>query len=262
VVAALRSVDAVTLLDDIRPIHLIERWRPDVYIKGGDYSQSQLRSGAAVEAYGGRVAVCPVAFDVSTTRLVERAAHASLYSTPSSVPRESQPLILLDRDGTLIRNVPFLRDPKQVALLPGVGEGLAALQEQGFRLALLTNQQGLGLGYFDYPEFVAVNQEMLRQLAPFGVRISKIYYCPHSVADQCSCRKPGTELIRHALQDFDVQPSACYVIGDSPSDRQAAIAAGCHAVLVAENGASFLHAVRQVGDSWRAKSVFIGASDA
>ena len=106
--------------------------------------------------------------------------------------------MLLDRDGTLIRDVPFLNDPAQVELLPGVGEGLAALQAAGFALAIVTNQQGVGLGYTTRQEMIAVNQRLFRELAPFGVLISRVYYCPHTAADHCDCRKPGTAMLRRA----------------------------------------------------------------
>ena len=247
-IAALRCVDAVTLLDDTRPIGLIERWRPDYYIKGGDYSPSDLRSAGDVEAYGGAVIVCPMEYRLSTTALIEKIGHLALYGDPEMLPVQTGPLALLDRDGTLIRNIPFLKDPSRVELLPGVGEGLADLQRLGFRLAIVTNQQGIGLGYCSYDEFIAVNQAMLRLLAPYGIRISKIYFCPHAVGDNCSCRKPGADLIRRALRDFGVEAQECYVIGDAESDRIAAATVGCHAFVTpgAEDARAFLDTVAAI----------------
>jgi rfaE bifunctional protein nucleotidyltransferase chain/domain len=236
-VAALRCVDAVTIMQDLRPSRLIEVLRPDFYIKGGDYTVSQLRSAKLVESYGGRCFVIPVEHEVSTSALIKRIEDFALYSLPEKLPKTtSSPLILLDRDGTIIENEHFLHDPTKVRLLSGAGEGLRTLQDRGCRLVVVTNQQGIGLGYFDYAAFVAVNSEMLRQLSQFGVAMSKFYFCPHSASDNCRCRKPGSLLIERALSDFNAAPTDCFFIGDSLSDMQAAHAAGCHGVLLSSGG--------------------------
>ena len=87
--------------------------------------------------------------------------------------------------------MPFLNDPAQVELLPGVGEGLAQLQAAGFAIAIVTNQQGIGLGYATRQEMIAVNQQIFRALGPFGVRISRVYYCPHTAADGAIAESPA-----------------------------------------------------------------------
>lgn len=234
-VAALESVDAVTVLEDDRPLNLLLRWKPDLYIKGGDYQTSSLRSGAAVEGYGGRVLVIPSAFATSTSAMIARIGAVLDHETPARIPkREYRGLVLLDRDGTLIRDVPFLDDPAAVELLPGVAEGLAALQSAGFALAIVTNQQGVGIGYYTTRRMIAVNQQIFRALAPSGVRISKIYYCPHTAADECDCRKPKAGLIERALRDFTMPPGKTFVIGDNATDAAAGRAAGCRTILVGE----------------------------
>ena len=116
-----------------------------MYIKGGDYQTSGLRSGAAVEAYGGQVVLLPFEVDSSTTSIIERIARAELYQAAGAATEPAR-LLFVDRDGTMIENVPYLSDPGHVRLLPGVGEGLAALQKAGFRIVMATNQQGIGLG--------------------------------------------------------------------------------------------------------------------
>ncbi|MBV9082320.1 MAG: HAD-IIIA family hydrolase [Acidobacteriaceae bacterium] len=231
-VAALRSVDAVMLMDDTRPTALIEALRPDVYIKGGDYQKQQLQSAPVVESYGGRCEIIPVEHEISSSSIIGRIEELSRYPSPEPPVASTGPVVFLDRDGTLIENVPFLRDPGRVRLLDGVGEGLRALQNGGFRLVIVTNQQGIGLGYFSYEDFVAVNSAILRQLATYGVKISKFYYCPHSLADECGCRKPGSMLIKRALKDLSAEPDQCFVIGDAKSDMEAAEDAGCTGILV------------------------------
>ena len=246
VVAALESVDAVTLLEEDRPLSLLLRWKPDLYLKGGDYQASSLRSAKAVEEYGGSAAVIASDFGTSTSAILERiaaiAAHRSEECRAQDPPKG---LALLDRDGTLIRNVPFLNDPEGVELLSGVGEGLAEMQAAGFGLAILTNQQGIGLGYTTRQEMIAINQRLFRALAPFGVLISRVYYCPHTAAERCDCRKPGAAMVRRAMEEFRVRAPRTVLIGDTPADMEAGRVAGCRTILVGERGIGFLEAARE-----------------
>ena len=238
VVAALGSVDAVTILEDDRPLQLLLRWKPDLYIKGGDYQSSSLKSGSAVEAYGGRVLVIPSDFATSTSAIIARIGAILEHKSPELAPkRDILGLILLDRDGTLIRDVGFLNDPAGVELLPGVGEGLAALQAAGYALAIVTNQQGVGIGYYTTQQMIAVNQQLFRALGPYGVRISKIYYCPHTAADQCGCRKPLSGMVDRAMRDFGMSGGRTFIVGDSAVDAAAGRAAGCRTVLIGDAAA-------------------------
>ncbi len=148
--------------------------------------------------------------------------------------------MFLDRDGTLIRDVPYLHHPDGVELLAGVVAGLRLLQAAGFRLVMVTNQQGIGLGYFTKQEFFAVNQRLLRALGESGVRIARIYYCPHSVADNCLCRKPNTLLLENALRKYQARAGDCYLIGNGACDMQAGARLGVMTVSVGgESAASY-----------------------
>jgi len=237
VVAALGSVDAVTILNDVRPLAQIQRWKPDFYIKGGDYGARQLRSAEAVTAYGGQVVTIPVSHLVSTSQIIERIVAVERLALPSPViGLPPKGIVFLDRDGTLLKESPYLSDPRDAELLPGVGEGLAELQRAGYRLVIVTNQQGIGLGYFDVREFIAVNTTLFRLLTPFGVMISRIYYCPHSAADDCECRKPGPGLLLRALREFGMEAARCFMVGDRDVDAMAGAGAGCSAVLVGAGG--------------------------
>jgi len=235
VIAGLAAVDAVTVLEDDRPLPLLLRWKPDLYIKGGDYQADELRSGDDVRAYGGKVEVIRPGFNTSSSKVIERIGALSAHTEPEAASAEAaRGLVLLDRDGTLIRNVPFLHDPARVEILPGVIEGLAKLQAAGLRLAIVSNQQGIGLGYFTIQDFISVNQALLRELGARGIRISKIYFCPHSLAEQCSCRKPAAGMVIRAMRDFNTAPEQTFLIGDSDEDMQAGAAAGCRTVRAGE----------------------------
>jgi rfaE bifunctional protein nucleotidyltransferase chain/domain len=255
VVSALACVDVAILMDDLRPEFLISSLKPDFYIKGGDYQIQQLRSAPLMHSYGGKCLVIPVTHEVSTTQMIRRIQALAAYAKPDEASANSgKPIIFLDRDGTIIQNIPFVNSPLRVQLLPGVGEGLRALQDKGFLLVVVTNQQGIGLGYFDYDEFVSVNSQMLKLLSEYGVQISRFYFCPHSLSDSCSCRKPGTKLIEDALAYFGSQAADCFLIGDSPSDVSCAERSGCNAILLSQNtqsdagftAASFSEAVNHI----------------
>ena len=244
VVAGLEAVDAVTLMEEDRPLSLLLRWKPDVYIKGGDYAVDSLRSAETVRAYGGSVGIIQPEFDASSTGIIERVGLLAAHAQPEQPPaKASTGLVLLDRDGTLIRDVPFLRDPAQVELLPGVAPGLARLQQAGLSLAIVSNQQGVGLGYHTTQEFIAVNQRLFRELSMHGIRIHRVYFCPHSLADQCACRKPESGMITRAMRDFETPPERTFLIGDTDADMRAAASAGCRAFLVS---GSFAHAVESI----------------
>jgi len=225
VVASLESCDRVTVLDEDRPLSLIERWQPDLYLKGGDYAASSLRSSSAVEVYGGKTVVIPPQFATSTTAMFERIQALAVHAIPQQAATETIGLVLIDRDGTLVRDACF--DPLQVELLPGVIEALRMLQDAGFRLCMVTNQQGIGLGYFGYREFIDGNRKLLRMLGEAGIAFTRIYFCPHSMGDHCECRKPLPGMILRAMKDQNVTPDRCFVIGDSVQDMEAATAAGC-----------------------------------
>jgi D-glycero-D-manno-heptose 1,7-bisphosphate phosphatase len=195
-----------------------------------------LRSAKALEAWGGQAVVIKVRFDSSTSRTIERAALLAVHAEPEKPPASlARGILLLDRDGTIVKSVPFLHEPSRVELVPGAAEALTTLQTLGLRLAIVTNQQGIGLGYFTTDDFIAVNQAMLKQLASHGVKISKIYYCPHSLADQCPCRKPGTRMLERALADFGFPPGRAFVVGDSGTDSGAAVALGIPALRIEEH---------------------------
>jgi D-glycero-D-manno-heptose 1,7-bisphosphate phosphatase len=140
--------------------------------------------------------------------------------------------VFLDRDGTLMADVGYPRHPDQVRLLPGVTEGLAACRKAGFRLAIISNQSGVGRGYFDADAVQAVHQRLLDLLQAEGVRIDDAQYCLHAPEDQCACRKPSPLMIQRSARRLGADPSMSFMIGDKPSDVEAGRRAGCHTILL------------------------------
>jgi HAD superfamily hydrolase (TIGR01662 family) len=136
--------------------------------------------------------------------------------------------VLFDRDGTLIRDVPYNGDPARAEPMPGAEAALARLRAAGIGLGVVTNQSGVGRGLITTAEMAAVNQRVEELLGPFGTWA----ICPHDPAAGCECRKPEPFLIRKAAAELGVDPADCVVIGDIGIDAAAAYAAGARAVLV------------------------------
>lgn len=236
VVAALDSVDAIFLFEEENNNANITELKPDFYIKAGDYSEDSLSSAPLVKKHGGKVEIIPFRKGLSSSVLIERVLDRYSESHNSEflkLPKPKMaPAIFLDRDGTINKHIEYLHEPEKFELLPGVIEGLLALQKAGFRLVIVTNQAGIGLGYFTKEDLYAVNKEMLKQLSKHGLKIDKIYFSPYSKADDSICRKPNTWMIDRAVQELNIDLKASFVVGDQSSDIQLARNAGCRAVLV------------------------------
>lgn len=144
----------------------------------------------------------------------------------SAVPRPDA--VLLDRDGTLILDVPYNGDPDRVEALPRARDALDRLRAAGFALAVVSNQSGVARGLITSEQVTAVNrriEELLGPLGPFAV-------CPHGPGDGCDCRKPAPGLVLEAAAALGVAPERCAVVGDIGADVEAARAAGARGVLV------------------------------
>lgn len=124
----------------------------------------------------------------------------------------------LDRDGTLIRDVPYIRDPEQVRLLPGVTAALRNLIQNDYLLIVVTNQSGIGRWLLTKAQYTAVHRRMLDLLGAHGVYITAAYYCPHTPDAGCACRKPGTAMFERAAREFDIDLSQSIMFGDKESD--------------------------------------------
>ena len=134
--------------------------------------------------------------------------------------------ILLDRDGTIIEDKHYLFDPSGVAVYPGVGQALATLQEQAARFFVVSNQSGIGRGLFGHEDVVACNEAMSGQLAPFGVRLEDVVFCPHNPDGQCACRKPKTGLWEVLQKRHGLTAAHSLMVGDKVEDLLFASNAG------------------------------------
>lgn len=137
-----------------------------------------------------------------------------------------QKLIFLDRDNTINEDPGYISLPDEVRLLPRVGEALKLLVDAGFTLVVLSNQSGVGRGFFEEEDAHAVNARLNVLLSQFGVSISKFFMCFHHPDEDCACRKPNIGLLDEVRAYFEYDTSRSYMIGDKESDVQFGINAG------------------------------------
>jgi len=146
-----------------------------------------------------------------------------------AVAEEGQPGrkgAFLDRDGVLIVDPGYLGDPEGVVLLPGVAEALRQLRAAGYCIVVITNQSGVGRGYFTESDLAAVHARMAALLLEQGACVDGIYYCPHGPEAACDCRKPAPGLIEQAAAEWGIAVGQSFMAGDQPRDLEAARRAG------------------------------------
>lgn len=135
--------------------------------------------------------------------------------------------IFLDRDGTINVDVDYLHEPDQLKFIDGAIEALALLKAQGYRLIVISNQSGIGRGYFETQDVDQLHGYMNTILQGHNAAIDAFYYCPHIGQDKCTCRKPQTGLIDRAVAEWDIDRTRSYMVGDREVDVMTAVNAGC-----------------------------------
>jgi histidinol-phosphate phosphatase family protein len=150
--------------------------------------------------------------------------------------------IFLDKDGTLVEDVPYNVDPAAIRLSAGAAAGLAALHAAGYRLVVVSNQSGVARGYFAEEALAGVEERLRELLAECGVPLAGFYYCPHHpegvhgrYAIACACRKPNPGLLLKAAVDHGIELRHSWLIGDILDDVEAGRRASCKTVLL-DNG--------------------------
>jgi D-glycero-D-manno-heptose 1,7-bisphosphate phosphatase len=155
------------------------------------------------------------------------------YKTPLS------PVIFLDRDGTINEEVHYLHRPEDLKILPGVPQAIRRFREAGYLVVVITNQAGIGRGYYTEKDLELLNRYLNQVLAEEQAHIDGFYFCPHhpehgigKYKKACRCRKPDIGMFEQAEKDFPVDKSRSYMIGDKLIDTQAGHNFGIRSVLV------------------------------
>lgn len=141
-------------------------------------------------------------------------------------------VVLLDRDGTIVVDRGYLDSAAGLEFLPGAAEGLRLLYTQGYRLAVITNQSGIGRGMFPIERLHEMNARLTTMVSEAGARLAGIYFCPHAPEENCDCRKPAPGLITQAAAELKFDPKTAIVIGDKDSDIECGRRAGAATVLI------------------------------
>lgn len=154
-------------------------------------------------------------------------------------PRQYRPAVFLDKDGTLVEDIPWCYDTKRVRFYPGVFEGLRLLHKSGYALVIVTNQSGVALGYATEHDMKHMEAFIRRTLKEEGIPLEGFYYCPHRpdgivepYAIQCLCRKPKPGLLMRAASDLHLDMRQSWMVGDILHDVEAGRWANCRTVFL------------------------------
>jgi len=208
--SAIECVDYVTIFDEINPINILNLIKPHVHCNGSDWGKDCVERGV-VERNGGHIHVLRWQKGYSTTGLISKITE--LYSTPSIKA------VFIDRDGTINDNgLGYIYRIEDFKFLPGSIEALKRLSDTNYKIIIVTNQSGIGRGLYTQSDFEKLNSWFLETCKKHGIRIDKIYFCPHAPEDGCRCRKPEIGMLLDAVNDFGISLNESWVIGDDPKD--------------------------------------------
>ncbi len=174
--------------------------------------------------------------------------------------------IFLDRDGVINVDKQYVSKIEEFEFTDGIFSLLNALQEMGYLLIVVTNQSGIGRGYYTLEDFQKLTEWKLRKLAEQGIHIEKVYYCPHAPESNCDCRKPSPKMLLDASESFNIDMKRSWMVGDKKSDIEAGKNAGvgktvfvasgkeplenCQADFVIEKVSELLQLVRSTPDQY------------
>lgn len=154
--------------------------------------------------------------------------------------------VFIDRDGTINERPPkacYIEKPEEFVWLPNAREGIKLLNDNGYRVILVSNQPGIARGRMTENDLEAIHNKMERDLDKIGAHIDKIYYCPHGWDEGCECRKPKPGMFFMAQKEFSLNLTECVMIGDDDRDMEAGLAAGCKVIQV-DNERDFYTVIR------------------
>jgi len=142
--------------------------------------------------------------------------------------------VFFDRDGVINVDTGYVGKIEDFTFVEGIVAAMQYAQQQGYLLIIVTNQSGIGRGYYTEDDFQQLTKWMKTELAQHGVIIDAVFHCPHTDSDRCECRKPKPGLFLQAIDKFDVDSDNSWMVGDSERDIEAAVAAGIgHTVFFA-----------------------------
>ncbi len=158
--------------------------------------------------------------------------------------------VFLDRDGTVIIDKHYLKDPDDVELINGAGRALSDMANSGYLIVIISNQSGIGRGMMADSDVRLQHQRLSVILEAFNVHLASIKYCPHAPENHCSCRKPSPKLILDTADELSIDCTGSFMIGDKDSDIIAGKNAGCKTIFIGENNnESATYSVRSISEA-------------
>jgi len=187
---------------------------------------------------------CAVVIPSKETPRIQEGYLCACHTMCGIVEREmfGSRCVFIDRDDTIAKDVPYCSDPDKFHVFDDVPAAIKRLNDAGFLVIVITNQSGIGRGYFDESVLDAVHAKMRAEIEAGGGRIDAIYHCPHTPEDHCSCRKPEIGMGIRAIMDHGIDTKRSFMIGDKEKDITFGERLGCRSILVGE-GTSFSQAV-------------------
>jgi len=210
ILAALECVDFITIFNEITPVNLLAKIKPDIYCQGKDWGRSCIER-QIVEEYGGKIHILKWQKGLSTTKSIKRILKVHQKSSPKAV--------FLDRDGTININEPeYTYKIEDFKFTPHAISALQQLSRTDSKIIIITNQSGIGRGYFKEKDVKKLHQWLFKEFKKKRIRIDKIYYCPHRPQDKCSYRKPEIGMLLKAVKDFGISLDGSWLVGDDVKD--------------------------------------------
>ena len=140
--------------------------------------------------------------------------------------------VFLDRDGTINEEVSYLSKIEQLKIIPRAAEAIRLLNDNGFKVIIITNQSGVARNYFSEDALRRINEHLMAELSKEGATVHAVYYCPHHPDFECACRKPNTGNIEKAAMEHDLDLSHSYMVGDTMRDMETGFNAKLRTILV------------------------------
>ena len=208
--ATLEYVDYIVLFNEINCKNILNKIKPDIHCNGSDWGKNCVERGV-VEVNGGKIYILKWQPGFSTSDLIQKISGNNFVPDTKAV--------FLDRDGTININDPeYNYKIDKFKFASGAVSALKKLSKTNYKIIIITNQSGIGRGYFKEEDLKKLHKWMLAELKKKGIRIDKIYYCPHHPNDNCFCRKPKIGMLLKAVKDFGINLSKSWFVGDDDKD--------------------------------------------
>jgi len=212
ILAAIKYVNYIIIFNEITPEKILDKIKPDIFFQGRDWGKNCIEK-RIVEKNGGKIYLRKKSSSsiFSSSDLIKRILNN--YSAPVSKA------VFLDRDGTInVNNPEYTSRIEDFKFFPESITALKKLSKGSFKIIIITNQSGIGRGYFKEKDLKKLHNWMVKELKKKGIRIDKIYYCPHKPSDNCLCRKPKPGMIMKAVKDFNLSLNESWLAGDGEND--------------------------------------------